>query len=253
MSDSESGTYIQTVTQLIQNEKSVSGFRRNFEYRRVLEHVDWSLCKQYLSRIDELSPGNKKALMQSHKPNDFFGSPHRFLISRSDWMAATTIRYISVLMEICSITPVSEQMRIVEIGVGYGGQAAIFNREFGIRDYSMFDLQPVHNLVIQYLKGIDSPLVPEFLDINSDFNRSWDLVISNYAFSELPSRLQTEYVVKVLKQANHGYLIMNSGRTNKTGRSNGKLSLDEILQQLPHAEVREEKPLSGPDNYVLVW
>jgi hypothetical protein len=81
----------------------------------------------------------------------------------------------------------------------------------------------------------------------------WDLAISNYAFSELKRELQIEYLEKVLTKCNSGYMIMNSGRTNETGRSKGKLSINEIREYLPDSKVKEEIPLTGPDNYVLYW
>ena len=81
----------------------------------------------------------------------------------------------------------------------------------------------------------------------------WDLAISNYAFSELPRDLQKEYIIKVLGKSQRGYMIMNSGLKNETGRSNGKLTLDELRNLLPKFEVIDEDPNTGPDNYVIVW
>jgi hypothetical protein len=40
----------------------------------------------------------------------------------------------------------------------------------------------------------------------------YDLVISNYAFSELPSELQTRYIEKIILKAKRGYLTINSGK-----------------------------------------
>jgi hypothetical protein len=81
----------------------------------------------------------------------------------------------------------------------------------------------------------------------------WDLVISNYAFSELPSDLQKIYVEKVLSKSDRGYLVMNSGMTNYSGRSGGKLTLEELRILLPEFQVFKEIPNTGPDNYVIVW
>jgi hypothetical protein len=78
----------------------------------------------------------------------------------------------------------------------------------------------------------------------------YDLVISNYAFSELPRDVQINYVKSVLAPSKRGYLTMNSGRSDWTGRSAGKLTLDEniadlggvgiALEALKH-EMREKK------------
>ena len=80
-----------------------------------------------------------------------------------------------------------------------------------------------------------------------------DFVVSNYAFSELPEMTQREYVEKLFKKSPAGYLMMNSGRTNFTRRSSGKLSLNEILELLPGSSVFEELPKTGPDNYLIIW
>ena len=46
---------------------------------------------------------------------------------------------------------------------------------------------------------------------------------------------------------------MNSGNRNLTGRNNGKMTLDDLRRELPVDEIIEEKPNTGPDNYVLIW
>ena len=45
---------------------------------------------------------------------------------------------------------------------------------------------------------------------------------------------------------------MNSG-LGKTDRSRGKLSLDDLRNALPPFEVLPEEPLTGPENYIIVW
>jgi len=79
------------------------------------------------------------------------------------------------------------------------------------------------------------------------------LVISNYAFSELPLELQKIYIEKVIRKSKRGYLIMNSGMNNFSGRSDGKLHLAELRTLLPVFEILDEIPNTGPDNYVIVW
>jgi hypothetical protein len=46
---------------------------------------------------------------------------------------------------------------------------------------------------------------------------------------------------------------MNSRKTDISGRSSGKYTLEEIKGVLPTFEVLEEVPLTGPDNYVIIW
>ena len=83
--------------------------------------------------------------------------------------------------------------------------------------------------------------------------KSWDLVISNYAFSELPYLVQEQYIKNVILKSKNGFMIMNSGRTNITGRSTGKHSISDLLKIIPNSRICEEEPLTGPDNFILIW
>ena len=104
-----------------------------------------------------------------------------------------------------------------------------------------------------YLNSVNSKLKFTSSGLSSDKNTTWDVVISNYAFSELHRDLQLSYIERVIANSKSGYIIMNSGRSNITGRSEGKLRLDEIRNYIPNLQVKEEVPLTGPDNYIIYW
>jgi hypothetical protein len=118
--------------------------------------------------------------------------------------------------------------------------------------YSIFDLPNVQILIAKYLSAheVDNVTFPDVHELDS---LSSDLVISNYAFSELPRNLQEIYLNRILRYSKNGYLLMNSGRSNLTGRSIGKLSVQEITEAIPNVEILDEEPLTGPDNYLLIW
>jgi hypothetical protein len=48
-------------------------------------------------------------------------------------------------------------------------------------------------------------------------------------------------------------MVMNSGMTNFTGRSSGKLRIEEIKEYIPNLVIASEQPKCGPDNYVAIW
>jgi hypothetical protein len=77
----------------------------------------------------------------------------------------------------------------------------------------------------------------------------YDLVISNYAFSELPSNLQMKYIEKILLNSKRGYLTMNSGISDSEFKGD-KLMLDDLKKLLPKFEVI---PQDYPGNYIVVW
>lgn len=252
-SDSEIRPYLQFIERAAVFPEVGLNFRRDLRYREILEHVGYFLGAKYLKQINSVGSFYKDQLKKSAL-NDSYGNPRTFRLFDGIELSTTTIRYLSVWYQIESLVKPLPNSKWVEIGCGYGGQAAVLNRMISIQSYTMFDVPQAKNLITQYLTNINSGLTPIFANL-SEFNHetSYDFAISNYAFSELPRQLQVEYLTKVLSKSRHGYMIMNSGRSNFSGRSKGKLTLGEIQAFLPQLKVLEEKPLSGPDNYLIVW
>ena len=252
-SDSEVTPYSESLLRILTSEKKLTKFRRLLAYREILEHLDYKEGKKYLERIEFLvSHEDSLKLVYLNRGNDLFGSPITFNYRKYGDVSPTTLRYISTALEIMNHFDVSSRTSIVEIGCGYGGQAAVMSRTFSVKEYTCFDLPPVLELIDRYLKEINSSLVIKRGSFE-EIDCSWDLAISNYAFSELSRDLQLKYLEGILAKCNSGFMIMNSGATNKTGRSTGKLTVDEIRDFLPNMRTIDEVPLTGPDNYVIVW
>jgi phospholipid N-methyltransferase len=112
---------------------------------------------------------------------------------------------------------------------------------------------PVLKLAQRYLEAHILNCSYKKCTLNQNSGKEYyDLVISNYAFSELPSKMQCKYIEKILSKANRGYLTMNSGLASSAFCGNF-LSVDELRERLPPFEVFEENPLTFPNNYVIVW
>jgi len=252
-SDSEVTPYSKSLLRILSNERRLTRFRRGRAYREILEHLGYKEGKKYLQRIQTLaSREDAVGLINLNKGNDLFGTPITFSYGNYGNVSPTTLRYISTALEIANNFEVLSSTSIVEIGCGYGGQAAVIRRTFGVKDYTCFDLPPVLKLIDRYLQGIDSDLTVKRGSFNQE-SKSWDLAISNYAFSELSRDLQLSYLEEILSNCKSGFMIMNSGVSNETGRSTGKLTIEEIRQFLPNLRLIEEIPLTGPDNYVIIW
>lgn len=252
-SDSQVTFYEQQLSRLLKSKKRLSDFRRKYDYREILEHVTYTQGKSYLEQIQEYSPQNYIELIEKNKANDLFGNPYEYQYPGVGRVSPTTLRYISTAIDIFETIKLNKESVVAEIGVGYGGQAAILERMYGIRNYSAFDLPSVIQLSNVYLNNVNSKLKFTSSGFSSDKNTTWDVVISNYAFSELHRDLQLSYIEHVIAKSKSGYMIMNSGRSNITGRSEGKLSLNEIRNYIPNLQVKEEVPLTGPDNYIIYW
>jgi putative sugar O-methyltransferase len=252
-SDSQESFYLEQINRILTNNKSLRNFRRKYDYREILEHVSYNLGKEYFQRIKIQTKENYETLIENNLKNDSFGNPYKYRYEGGLVLSPTTLRYIHTALDIERTVNLTSSDSIAEIGIGYGGQAAVIERLFKVDKYYAFDLPEVINLANIFLSEIGSNVcfMNDLMVRNPQ--KHWDVVISNYAFSELHKDLQTQYLENVLSKASRGYMIMNSGRTNNSGRSNGKLSLDMICEYLPSAKVKEEIPLTGPDNYVLYW
>ena len=99
--------------------------------------------------------------------------------------------------------------KIIEIGAGYGGQCLVLNKLFTPSEYTIVDLDESSDLSKKYLKINDiNPRVIKISEID-DINENFDIVISNYAYSELNKDLQDLYYDKIIKRSKNGYLTYN--------------------------------------------
>lgn len=252
LSDSQKTYYEKAVSRIIASNFKLKRFRRIFNYREIVETVTYEQGTECLNRIEFL----RSILLydfSKHLINDSFGKPIKFYYPGVGSISPTTIRYISIAFELKKLFGEELKGHFVEIGAGYGGQASILSDFFRIDEYGIFDLPDVQQLTKIYLTQISKADNLKMYSLTDDPLKEWDLVVSNYAFSELPSELQKIYIEKVINKSKRGYLIMNSGMNNSSGRSDGKLHLAELKTLLPDFEILDEIPNTGPDNYVIVW
>ena len=250
-SDSQSAFYEAAVNRIVTRERAFTRFRRIYDYREILEHVNFRLGAKYLDILKEMEP-NSLSIIEELKKNDGLGRPRQFSFNKIGKISPTTLRYLAVATDLRSHFGKDSEFEIGEIGGGYGGQALVLSKLGWAKSYSIFDLPSVQILIKKYLslnniENIHFPTL-EFTTLPS-----YDLVISNYAFSELPRPLQDEYLEAVILKSPRGYMLMNSGLRNETGRSDGKITLNELQALIPNLKIADEKPLTSPDNYLITW
>lgn len=117
-------------------------------------------------------------------------------------MFNTEESYRAHLERICQIFDMHTGMRIVEIGGGYGYLARLIVERIKVGCYHIIDLPEVCELQRRYLKGLP---VESF---EQPTGKIYDLVISNYALSEiLDNKL---YIDEVLRMSKSGYVTCNT-------------------------------------------
>jgi putative sugar O-methyltransferase len=158
--------------------------------------------------------------------------------------------YLKVLVDLRDIFGNLDRLRIAEIGIGYGGQCRSVLQLHRVRHYDLFDLPTVNLLAQRFLEtsGVDTSTLT-FHDGRAPKFCESDLLISNYAFSELRRDVQEAYMESVVSHATRGYVTYNP----IASQTLGAMTASEFAERLPGARMMEEVPLTHPDNVVIVW
>lgn len=248
--------YHNTVWRAVTDTHAQSVFRRDPEYINILGVSDY-FGRDYLRQIDDPTI---MELLHASEPADQVGGPytHDFLGRQ---LSPNTIRYAKVLQDLVRLFPRFDAFeQIAEIGVGYGGQARIISEyakvgKTSLRSYDLIDILPVCLLAQGYLDNFRMQPACRYMT-KSQVPRQgqWDLVISNYAFSEFDADLEREYLDTVVSRARCGYLTMNSGLSNagQWGKQS-YLPVEQLLAELPNAVLLPEEPVVYPTNYIIVF
>ena len=201
-------------------------FKRQAVYRSILEHVSDPLGQEYLKIIEGRYPFilNK---IEECKENDFLGDPMTcFYGDRYGYLSPTTLRYMKVAGDIIHLFGSLEGKEIVEIGGGYGGQCKIISSLAKFGRYTIIDLPEACLLTRKYLRLLGVNDVTLFDNKHLPIKDSYDLVISNYAFSEVGKIQQIQYIEKIINRSKAGYMTCNFISDIFNIES---LTLDEIL------------------------
>lgn len=185
--------------------------------------------------------------------NELYGSPvkYRYDIKNSKYeFAPTTLRYIKILQDILGLIGTKKIKRMIEIGGGYGGQARILLDYMDIGEYILVDLPETLKLADRYLSQYDILSAINFMDGTKEIeSQESDLIISNYAFSELKRNVQEKYIQKFFRNAKKGYIRWN----DISHRMFGGYSLEEMMHIFPEARIISEEPKTSANNCIIIW
>lgn len=230
-------------------------FRRFNIYTGIVETVSQSQGKECMDAIaDNVIIRYDMDDWTGFQQNDLYGGPitYDFLVKNTYkvCLSPTTVRYVKILQDIMSLFNSDKIKCIAEIGVGYGGQARLIMSKLPIERYFLIDLPETIELVNVYLNKFSYGDKFVLCDGTQPMNiREYDLMISNYAFSELKREVQEQYMESVLLHSKAGYLIWNNLSNDKYGG----YSVEEILDCIPGARVIDEVPLTHAENRLIVW
>ena len=236
-------SYSQVCAEAASNDSSFNNFRRNPIYNQILEHVTKEFGSEYLKIISG-DPDILKAI-NALKMNDNYGNPEKHLYSVGA-VSPTTLRYIKVLVDIKKLFKTVDGFNMCEIGGGYGGQCRIINAYFKPASYCLVDIPPALALSKRFLSNYTLPPKMIYKTMDELDQRDYDLMISNYAFSELPRTIQEIYLKKIILNSRRGYITYNEV-TPYSFRKN------ELISIISKSRITEEKPLTYDGNCVIIW
>ena len=120
--------------------------------------------------------------------------------------------------------------------------------------YNLVDLPEVLSLTERFLTELDVAGDIRYIDGTHLYHDiPCDLVISNYAFSELAKFAQDIYIKRIIRRAKAGYITWNQSALKKGAGWDKGYSLEEFLSIMPEATTIPEEPLTAQGNCIVVW
>lgn len=205
--------YAEICTEAVENDKTFKRFKQDSRYTAILEHVSPEQGKLYADGVLQYDIDSE--LIESFKENDSIGGSSLYNYGEPfGRVSPSTLRYMQNALDISYFFGEGDLNKIVEIGGGYGGLCKTINClcEFG--EYHIYDMEPASKLQEKYLSNFDisgkviQHSEPEELE-------DIDLLISNYAYSELGENLQDLYYNNVIKNSKKVYMILNKGQVSR--------------------------------------
>jgi len=242
--------YIKVCKDALGNDLVFTNFKNSFNYTKVLEHVHAGFGAEYLERIVKDSPE-----LLEHLPkfitNDSIGNPKQYYYKEIDMkISPTTLRYIKVLGDLQNIFGSLNGKDIIEIGGGYGGQCKIIYDVCTPKSYTIVDLPDVLALTRKYLKkfGIKNVILKTAED---QFEDTYDICISNYAFTEVNKEYRDLYAKKVISHSSKGYITCNFIKVE--GFPGDQVTRSEIKKLQKTGVFIPEVPITGIGNIIYIW
>jgi len=229
-------------------------FKRSPIFNLMHECLTFEEGKEY---IEALSAQNPTFLRHAEKcqKNDAIGDPRTFYYPGFGTFSPTTLSYMKIAADLEKRYGSLKGKRVIEIGGGYGGLCTVLTQLHAFESYTIVCHPHGLELIKKYLEkqGIRTVkcVTPEQLRLAEN---SYDLVISNYTFSENSKPLQKMYLDLVLRHAKSGYLVCTQVPKHFLVRPYVK---KELLSRLKGAGIKcactKECPLLLKGNYLLEW
>jgi hypothetical protein len=241
-------TYLEACLKAVDDPYYFANFRSLPEYAPILECGFGGESAHYI-----LNKASDEVLdkLEHFRKLEQYGNPVTNYINGVGRFSGTTLRYIVIADQITKLFNLPPNLKISEIGAGFGGQCYILSQLRSFSSYFIYDLPQVECLIDKMIKTLSVQRV-HLMPLNATLpEEKIDLLISNYAFSECDRQTQLDYFERVLKKADRGYILFNQLHCFDS------LSSEELIGLLDehhmNPRIYEEPIFSYQDNLLIVW
>jgi len=179
-------------------------------------HIGKLYYQTLINKYGNIISNNEEYIYNIIKINDSFGKPEKHVFNDLE-CSPTSLKYIlhSLLFYDFICKHSLNNLNIIEIGGGYGGLCFIMRKIFdllnvNISSYTIFDRIEASLLQKKYLDNLETDVnVCQIDNMNNIKNNS--VLISSYAFSEIPDNLQDQYIKEIFNPyVDYSFIIWNN-------------------------------------------
>lgn len=253
-------SYLQSIQNTIGLNINDWTFKSSRNYMSIVTNVTKFVGDIYLneilSRFYEVFTKNKDSIIDICNKNDTIGNPIKEEFDNFTKCEPTNLRYILHSFLILDYMKQNnmDNIDIIEIGCGYGGLCYFLNKlsslfDINIKSYTCFDLLLASQLQQKYLGHFDIKQVKCYQLDNFDKLNKNSFLISNYAFSEISTDIQKEYINNVINPyINNGFVLWNHMPLYQF--INKKLNI-EIAKRVPLEKIIKETNMPILNDFIF--
>jgi len=206
------------ISKKIVNNEIIS-WKKHIDVIYMLEHTNEIFGKIYLELLkkDFMIDFIKDIIFE----NDKYGDPEKYYFIEDNFEASpSSLRYLYQANEILKLIKSKnlKDLKIVEIGGGYGGLCLITHLLFkkfniNIDKYVIYDLKEIQNLQKYYLNNfnyIENIVWNDSNTFGEDLKDDNYILVSNYALSEIDIEYRLKYLKNLLPKVSSSFMIWNS-------------------------------------------
>lgn len=234
--------YLRVCKSASDDDKVFATFKSHPDYHEVLEHCPVNLGWAHFENIKANNPKLLEGeLIHKFLHNDKYGSPKTSNFGAFT-ASPTTVQYISVLSNLTDTFKSLKGFKMIELGAGYGGQAKIIQDRFNIGRYDIIDLYECTLLQEKYLTKLKCFGNVEVYTNENYEAKEYDLILSNYALSEVSDADQLKYVKDICLNSKHGYLTCNQ-----------PLNGLDLIKEKYNVKISKDIKGERETNYLVTW